>query len=201
MHLAASTVRGQDAWRSRSSIHVRGVKSFLIEHGSQDSAGARTHLRRNSPVRRCVRQRSQNAHRASEAGCQELNNRIQLIRRTDLLTPSAPRRTMEAPDQAYGRVTAQKQSQRILPVGPQATAPAPVTNPGGSAPGPVQGGALPPAGIPGDPGPASTWLPSHPGRRSRPAWPLAPGLAPRRCKAGPRTGTPGRRLLPTSRIR
>ena len=45
--------------------------------------------------------------------------------RTDLLTPSGPPRAMEAPDQAYGRVTAQAQSQRILPVGPQATATAP----------------------------------------------------------------------------
>ena len=29
--------------------------------------------------------------------------------RTDLLTPQAPGRAMEAPDQAYGRVTAQAQ--------------------------------------------------------------------------------------------
>ena len=97
--------------------------------------------------------------------------------RTDLLTPQAPGRAMEAPDQAYGRVTAQAQSQKILPVGPQATASAPVTNPGAPAPGPVQGGALPPAGIPGDPGPASTWLPSHPGA------PFATGMA-----AGPGAG-------------
>ncbi len=67
--------------------------------------------------------------------------------RTDLLTPSAPGRAMEAPDQSYGRQTAQAQSQRILPIGPQATpaAPAPATQAAPAAPG----GALPPGAVSG----------------------------------------------------
>jgi len=64
--------------------------------------------------------------------------------RTDLLTPSAPGRAMEAPGQAYGRVTAQAQSQKILPVGPQPVASAPA--------GPTP--ALPPAAPSGTPAPA-----------------------------------------------
>ena len=98
--------------------------------------------------------------------------------RRDLLTPAAPGRDMVQKDQEYGKRTAQEQSQKILPVGPQATASAPVTNPGAATPGPVQGGALPPAGIPGDPGPASAWLPSHPGAPFATGMATGPGAGP-----------------------
>ena len=98
--------------------------------------------------------------------------------RTDLLTPAAPGRAMTAPDQEYGKRTAQAQSQKILPVGPQATAPAPVTNPGAIAPGPVQGGALPAAGLPNDPGPAHTWMPSSPGAPFTTGMAEGPGPGP-----------------------
>ena len=97
--------------------------------------------------------------------------------RTDLLTPQAPGRAMEAPDQAYGRVTAQAQSQKILPVGPQATPNPGVPQPQAAQP-PAGGGALPPAGIPGDPGPASTWLPSHPGAPFATGMATGPGAGP-----------------------
>ena len=93
--------------------------------------------------------------------------------RTDLLTPSAPGRAMEAPDQAYGKVTAQKQSQKILPVGPQATPAAPA----GSAPA-APGGALPAAGLPNDPGPAHTWMPSSPGAPFTTGMAEGPGPGP-----------------------
>jgi hypothetical protein len=61
--------------------------------------------------------------------------------RRDLLTPAAPGRAMETPDQAYGAVTGQEQSQDILPIGtPPVAAGAPAagpTGPSGSALGPT----------------------------------------------------------------
>ena len=93
--------------------------------------------------------------------------------RTDLLTPGAPGRAMTAPDQEYGKRTAQEQSQKILPVGPQATPAAPA----GSSPA-APGGALPAAGLPNDPGPANTWLPSHPGAPFATGMATGPGAGP-----------------------
>lgn len=84
--------------------------------------------------------------------------------RTDLLSPSAPGRAMEAPDQAQGRQTAQAQSQRILPVGTP-----PVATP--ATPQPAAAGAPPP---PQTPPPGSLpWL--HPS--NRPNEPITHGLA------------------------
>jgi hypothetical protein len=97
--------------------------------------------------------------------------------RTDLLTPGAPGRAMEAPDQAYGRATAQAQSQKILPIGPQAAAPTPPAA-SGSPPAATNPGALPPGGIPGDPGPAHTWLPSNPGAPFTTGMATGPGAGP-----------------------
>jgi len=93
--------------------------------------------------------------------------------RTDLLTPGAPGRAMTAPDQEYGKRTAQEQSQKILPVGPQATPAAPA----GSAPA-APGGALPAAGLPNDPGPAHTWMPSSPGAPFTTGMAEGPGPGP-----------------------
>ena len=68
--------------------------------------------------------------------------------RHDLLTPAAPGRSMTQPDQEYGKVTAQEQSQKILPVGPgQQASPNPA--PAAVAPGPAPAGGVPaPAGLP-----------------------------------------------------
>lgn len=59
--------------------------------------------------------------------------------RTDLLTPGAPGRKMEAPNQAYGRRTAQAQSQKMLPIGtpgqPTGVPAQPATPPPGSPEG------------------------------------------------------------------
>lgn len=96
--------------------------------------------------------------------------------RTDLLTPDGPGRAMEAPDQAYGRETAQAQSQKILPIGPQPTAlPAPA--PAGAAPAPAAA-PLSGGGLPGDPGPAHTWLPSRPGAPFTTGMAQGPGPGP-----------------------
>jgi hypothetical protein len=86
---------------------------------------------------------------------------------------------MEAPDQGYGRATAQAQSQKILPIGPQpvagggAAAPAAGATPAASPTGP-----LAPGGIPGDPGPAHTWLPSKPGAPFTTGMATGPGAGP-----------------------
>ena len=58
--------------------------------------------------------------------------------RTDLQTPQGPTHAVEAPDQAYGNVTAQAQSQKLLPIGTP-TQPAPAAGPAaaGAAPAPV----------------------------------------------------------------
>ena len=77
--------------------------------------------------------------------------------RRDLLTPAAPGRVMEAPDQAQGRATAQEQSQKILPIGtpPVATAPAA----GGGAPAAPAGPPAAPSGPP-RPGPGDFAAPT-----------------------------------------
>ena len=77
--------------------------------------------------------------------------------RTDLLTPSAPGRKMAAADQAYGKRTAQEQSQSILPIGtpPVATAPAA----GGGAPAAPAGPPAAPSGPP-RPGPGDFAAPT-----------------------------------------
>ena len=95
--------------------------------------------------------------------------------RTDLLTPGAPGRAMTAPDQEYGKRTSQEQSQKILPIGPQATPPAGPQPQAAQAPG---GGVLPAAGLPNDPGPAHTWMPSSPGAPFTSGMPEGPGPGP-----------------------
>jgi hypothetical protein len=89
--------------------------------------------------------------------------------RTDLLTPDAPGRAMEAPDQAQGRQTAQAQSQRILPIGTPAQPQAPsVGVPGAPAPAPQgppapEPGSLPWTDKPGPGGPPTLGLPNSAG--------------------------------------
>lgn len=69
--------------------------------------------------------------------------------RTDLLSPSAPGRKMAAPDQEYGKQTAQQQSQTILPVGlPEQPSGAPAPAPAAPAV-PPGGGAVPAQERPG----------------------------------------------------
>jgi len=85
---------------------------------------------------------------------------------------------MTAPDQEYGKRTSQEQSQRILPIGPQAVAspaPAPPSGPAQPAAG---GGVLPTGGLPGDPGPAHTWAPGSPGAPFTTGMPSGPGPGP-----------------------
>ena len=72
--------------------------------------------------------------------------------RTDLNTPGGPARVMTAPDQEYGKRTAQEQSQKILPIGtPPQPSGAPTAAPAPPAPQPTAGplpGALPWADAP-----------------------------------------------------
>lgn len=90
--------------------------------------------------------------------------------RRDLLTPAAPGRVLTQPDQEYGKRTAQEQSQKILPVGPQPTAtpspaptaPAAPVAPPGQPQGP-QPGELPWMDHPGPGGPPTTGLPNSAG--------------------------------------
>ena len=104
--------------------------------------------------------------------------------RTDLLTPAAPGRKMEAPGQAYGKVTSQRQSQNIQPIGP------PGASPGAAAPAAP---AAPPAGAPAPGLDLSTLAPS-----TRPVghW-LAPTTRPDEpITAGMRSGPgPGPEVL------
>lgn len=91
--------------------------------------------------------------------------------RTDLLTPDAPARRMTSPGQAYGKRTAQAQSQKIVtpgvPAGPTAApaaAPTPTAAP--ATPAPAQTplpGEIPWIGTPGSGGHATTGLPYGPG--------------------------------------
>ena len=82
---------------------------------------------------------------------------------------------MTAPDQEYGKRTSQEQSLSILPIGPQPTPGAQAPAPGGStapAPGPTA------AGLPNDPGPAHTWMPSSPGAPFTTGMAEGPGPGP-----------------------
>lgn len=72
--------------------------------------------------------------------------------RHDLLSPGAPGRTLAAPDQEYGKQTAQEQSQAILPVGlpEQPAGPAPTPGAPAAPPSvPAGGGAAPAQERPG----------------------------------------------------
>src|ERR1035438_5875476 len=87
--------------------------------------------------------------------------------RTDLLTPSGPKRVMTSPGQEQGKQTAQEQSQAILPIGtPPVATPA-----GGGAPqaAPTPGAPPAPSGpLPGE----LPWL--HPS--NRPNEPITHGM-------------------------
>ena len=92
--------------------------------------------------------------------------------RTDLLTPSGPKRVMTSPGQEQGKQTAQEQSQAILPIGtPQVAGAAPPPPAAGPAPAPAPQGPLPGA-LP--------WL--HPS--NRPNEPITHGM-PQGPGAGP----------------
>lgn len=91
--------------------------------------------------------------------------------RTDLNTPQGPTKIATAPGQAYGQQTAQRQSQRVVPIGTPPV-PAPTAQPGGGAgsrqqptsPAPLTApGEIPWLGTPGSGGVATAGLPNSSG--------------------------------------
>src|SRR5579864_2200760 len=93
--------------------------------------------------------------------------------RTDLDRPADPGRILTAPNQEYGKRTAQEQSQRILPIGStptaeQPTVSAPATPTAAVAPTPPPAFGPPPGAKhwldqPGSGGPPTTGLPNSAG--------------------------------------